>query len=187
MILLIDNYDSFTYNLYQYIGMFDKDIVTLRNDVVDIQKIYELNPNKIVISPGPKTPHEAGNCIDIINGFGDKIPILGVCLGHQSIAYAYGATISNAKQIFHGKTSMIKHNDKGIFKGLKNPMEVSRYHSLSIVENTLPDCLEITARTDDGEIMAIQHKTYNITGLQFHPESIYTPDGIKLIENFVRC
>ncbi len=187
MILLIDNYDSFTYNLYQYIGMFDKDIVTLRNDVVNTEKVYELNPNKIVISPGPKTPAQAGNCIDIIKNVGDKIPILGVCLGHQSIAYAYGATISNAKQIYHGKKSMIKHNEMGIFKGLKNPMEVCRYHSLSIVESTLPDCLEITARTDDGEIMAIQHKTYNITGLQFHPESIYTPDGIKLIENFVRC
>lgn len=186
MILLIDNYDSFTYNLYQYIGTFDSDISVIRNDKLDIKKVYKLNPNKIVISPGPKTPNEAGCCIDVIKEFGDKIPILGICLGHQSIGQAYGAKIIHAKQLFHGKASIIKHNGNGIFKGIKSPIQVARYHSLAIEKESIPNCLEITAQTDDGEIMAIQHKNYNVVGLQFHPESIYTPDGIKLIENFVR-
>lgn len=186
MILLIDNYDSFTYNLYQYIGSFDSNITVIRNDKADIKKVNELEPDKIVISPGPKTPSEAGYCIEIIRKFGSNIPILGVCLGHQAIGEAYGALVSNAKKLYHGKSSIIDHNGKGIFEGLPNPMQVARYHSLAIVEDTLPNCLEITAKTDDGEIMAVQHKSYNVTGLQFHPESIYTPDGIKLIENFVR-
>lgn len=187
MILLIDNYDSFTYNLYQYVGEFEKDITVVRNDKLDIEKAYELNPSKIIISPGPKTPSEAGCCIDIIKEFAPKVPILGICLGHQSIAQAYGATISYAKTLYHGKASIIKHNEKGIFKGLKSPMQVARYHSLAVIESTLPNCLEVTARTDDNEIMAIKHREYEVIGLQFHPESIYTPDGIKLIENFVRC
>lgn len=187
MILLIDNYDSFTYNLYQYIGEFETDIKVIRNDRLDIDAVYNLNPDKIVISPGPKTPKDAGYCIDIIKEFGSKLPILGICLGHQCIGVAYGATVSNAKQLFHGKSSMIEHNQKGIFKNISNPMQVARYHSLAILQNTIPDCLEITATAEDGEIMAVQHRNYNVTGLQFHPESIYTPDGIKLIENFVRC
>jgi anthranilate synthase component 2 len=186
MILLIDNYDSFTYNLYQYIGSFEPNIVVLRNDEVNINKVYELKPDKIVISPGPKTPSEAGYCIEIIIEFGGKIPILGICLGHQAIGQAYGATVSNAKELFHGKASLIKHNGCGLFKGLSNPMQVARYHSLSIIKETVPDCLEITATTEDGEIMAVKHKQYEVTGLQFHPESIYTPEGMKLIENFVK-
>lgn len=186
MILLIDNYDSFTYNLYQYIGSIQPNIIVLRNDQVDIQKVYELKPDKIVISPGPKTPSEAGYCIEIIKEFGGKIPILGVCLGHQAIGQAYGATVSNAKELFHGKASLITHNGCGLFKGLPNPMQVARYHSLSIIKETLPDCLVVTAQTDDGEIMAVRHKQYEVVGLQFHPESIYTPDGMKLIENFLK-
>lgn len=186
MILLIDNYDSFTYNLYQYIGEFDKDITVVRNDKLNTDDVYKLKPQKIVISPGPKTPSQAGCCIEIIKEFGSKLPILGICLGHQAIAQAYGATIIHAKQLFHGKTSIITHTGTNIFKGIKNPMQVGRYHSLAILEESLPSCLEITAKADDGEIMAIKHKDYEVIGLQFHPESICTPDGIKLIENFVR-
>lgn len=185
MILLIDNYDSFTYNLYQYIGTFEPDIAVYRNDKIDVADIYELKPEKIVISPGPKTPSEAGNCIKIIKEFGGKIPILGICLGHQAIGEAYGATVGKAKQLFHGKASYITHNGEGVFKGLPNPLKVARYHSLAIIKDTVPDCLEVTAVTEDGEIMAIRHKNYDVTGLQFHPESIYTPEGIKIIENFV--
>lgn len=185
MIVLIDNYDSFTFNLYQYLGEFDKDIRVFRNDETDSRAILKLNPDRVIISPGPKTPREAGNCIEIIQNTGGKIPLLGVCLGHQSIGAAYGAVISNAKELFHGKASMITHNGKGIFKGLPNPMQVARYHSLSISRASLPDCLEITAEVD-GEIMAVRHREYDVIGLQFHPESIYTPDGMKLIENFMK-
>lgn len=185
MIVLIDNYDSFTFNLYQYIGEFDKDIRVFRNDEITADEIIELNPSRVVISPGPKTPSKAGNCIEIIKALAGKIPILGICLGHQSIGAAFGAEISNAKELYHGKASMIKHNGKGIFKGLESPLKVARYHSLSIVPDTLPDCFEVTAEYD-GEIMAIRHKKYPIVGLQFHPESIFTPDGIKLIYNFIK-
>lgn len=185
MIVLVDNYDSFTFNLYQYIGNFDKDIRVFRNDEIDSEKILELNPERVVISPGPKTPFEAGNCIEIIKNVSGKIPILGVCLGHQSIGVAFGAVVSNAKELFHGKSSMISHTNTGIFTGLPNPMQVARYHSLSLVANTIPDCLEVIAEVD-GEIMAIKHKDMSVIGLQFHPESICTPDGIKLIENFVK-
>lgn len=185
MIVLVDNYDSFTFNLYQYIGEFDKDIRVFRNDEIDSKKILELNPDRVIISPGPKAPQQAGNCIEIIQNIGGKIPLLGVCLGHQSIGVAYGGVVSNAKELFHGKASMIKHNGKGIFKGLPNPMQVARYHSLSIMPDSLPDCLEVTAEIG-GEIMAIKHKEYDVVGLQFHPESIYTPDGMLLIENFMK-
>ncbi len=185
MIALIDNYDSFTFNLYQYLGEFDRDIRVFRNDETDGDAILSLNPERIIISPGPKSPEYAGNCIDIIQKAGGKIPILGVCLGHQSIAVAYGAVVTNAKKLFHGKPSMITHNGKGVFKGLPNPMQAARYHSLSVKRDSLPDCLEITAQTED-EIMAIRHKSYAVAGLQFHPESIYTPDGIKIIENFMK-
>lgn len=185
MIVLVDNYDSFTFNLYQYLGEFDKDIMVFRNDDIDSKKILELKPDRIIISPGPKSPEYAGNSIEIIQNTGDKIPILGICLGHQSIAAAYGGVVSNAKKIFHGKASMINHNGKGIFKGLPNPMQAARYHSLAVIRDSLPDCLEVTAEVDD-EIMALRHKKYDIIGLQFHPESIYTLDGIKLIENFVK-
>ncbi len=184
MVILIDNYDSFTFNLYQYIGEFDSDIRVFRNDEINGRQILEMKPDRVVISPGPKTPKEAGNSIEIIKTVGGRIPILGVCLGHQSIAVAYGAVVSNAKELFHGKSSMMMHNGKGIFEDCPNPMEVARYHSLSVKEDTVPDCLEVTAKAD-GEIMAIKHKKYDVVGLQFHPESINTPQGIQIIKNFI--
>lgn len=184
MVVLVDNYDSFTFNLYQYIGEFDRDIRVFRNDEIDGRTILEMKPDRVVISPGPKTPEEAGNCIEIIQTVGGKIPILGVCLGHQSIAVAYGALVSNAKELFHGKSSLMAHNGKGIFEDCPNPMEVARYHSLSVKADTIPDCLEITAKAE-GEIMAIKHREYDVVGLQFHPESINTPQGMQIIKNFI--
>lgn len=184
MIVLVDNYDSFTFNLYQYLGEFDKDIRVFRNDEITAEEILELDPDRVVISPGPKTPQEAGNCIDIIKKVGGKIPLMGVCLGHQSIAAAYGAVVSNAKELFHGKSSMMRHNGKGIFEGCPNPMQVARYHSLSVKADTIPDCLQVTAEAE-GEIMAIRHKEYDVVGLQFHPESINTPEGMIIIKNFI--
>lgn len=185
MIVLIDNYDSFTYNLYQYIGQFDTNIKVYRNDEITSNEILNLKPDRIVISPGPKTPSEAGNCINIIENLSGQIPILGVCLGHQSIAQAFGGKVINALKLCHGKYSMMEHNGKGLFKNLPNPMKVARYHSLSVDIDTFPNCLEITA-TAENEIMAISHKQYDVFGLQFHPESIYTPEGINIIENFIR-
>jgi anthranilate synthase component 2 len=184
MVVLVDNYDSFTYNLYQYVGEFDSDVRVFRNDAITGEEILALKPDRVIISPGPKTPYEAGNCIEIIKTVGKTIPLMGVCLGHQSIAVAFGATVSNAKTLCHGKASMAEHNGEGVFEGIKSPMQVARYHSLSVVADTVPDCLEITATAED-EIMAMRHKEYPIVGLQFHPESIYTPEGKKLIENFV--
>lgn len=184
MVIIVDNYDSFTYNLYQYIGEFDSDIRVFRNDEITSEEILTLNPDRVIISPGPKTPQEAGNCIEIIKSIAGKIPLMGVCLGHQCIAYAFGATVTNAKTLYHGKASMAEHNGQGIFEGIKSPMQIARYHSLSIKANTVPNCLEVTA-TVDGEIMAIRHRLYPIVGLQFHPESIFTPEGKKLIENFI--
>jgi anthranilate synthase component 2 len=185
MILIIDNYDSFTYNLYQYIGTFESDIRVVRNDKITIEEIEQLNPDKIVISPGPKSPAEAGICIEAIRYFADKKPILGICLGHQSIGAAFGATIGYAKALYHGKQSVIEHDGTSIFAGITSPVKVARYHSLAILEETLPECLKVLARTDDGEIMAVRHKEYPVVGLQFHPESIYTEHGKRLIENFV--
>jgi anthranilate synthase component 2 len=185
MILLIDNYDSFTYNLYQYIGQYDPTIKVVRNDEITVEEIKMLSPDRIVLSPGPKTPNEAGICIELIQCFYDKIPILGICLGHQCIAQAFGATITYAKELFHGKVSIIGHRGTGIFEHIKNPMKVARYHSLSIKQDTLPDVFEITAKTGEGEIMAISHRQYPLIGLQFHPESIYTPDGMQMIKNFI--
>lgn len=185
MIVMIDNYDSFTYNLYQYLGEFDKDIRVFRNDEIDGQGVLKLNPDRVVISPGPGTPEAAGNCIEIIKTVGGKIPLMGVCLGHQAIAVAFGAVVDKAKVLCHGKYSFAEHNGKGIFEGLPKPLQVARYHSLSIVKSTVPECLEVTAMAED-EIMAVRHKDMPIVGLQFHPESINTPDGMKLIENFVR-
>ncbi|MCY6483210.1 aminodeoxychorismate/anthranilate synthase component II [Clostridium aestuarii] len=184
MILLIDNYDSFTYNLYQYLGEFDE-VKVFRNDEITASEILKIDPDKIVISPGPKTPDEAGNCIEFIKTFYKKIPILGICLGHQCIGRAFGGEITYAKKLYHGKTSMIKHNQKGIFKGLQNPIQVARYHSLAINKDTLCKEFEINAATDDGEIMAISHKEYPLYGLQFHPESVYTPEGMEMIKNFI--
>jgi anthranilate synthase component 2 len=185
MIVLIDNYDSFTYNLYQYLGTFEEDIKVIRNDEMTVEEVKALNPDRIVLSPGPKTPKEAGICVELIQKLYKDIPILGICLGHQSIGEAFGATVSYAKAIYHGKSSMIKHDGKGIFNGITNPTQVARYHSLAIIEGTLNDDFEITAKTDDGEIMGIRHKEYKLIGLQFHPESIYTPEGLKMIENFI--
>ncbi|WP_287387229.1 anthranilate synthase component II [Lachnospira sp.] len=185
MILLIDNYDSFTYNLYQFIGIFNSDIKVVRNDKITIKEIEELDPSAIIVSPGPKSPKEAGICIEAIKYFASKKPILGICLGHQSIGEAFGATVSFAKSIMHGKQSKIDFKSENIFAGLKSPINVARYHSLAILEETMPEELEVIARTDDNEIMAIKHRDYPIYGLQFHPESIYTDYGKKMIENFL--
>ena len=185
MILLIDNYDSFTYNLYQYMGIFREDIEVVRNDKITIEKIRRMAPEKIVLSPGPKSPKEAGICIDAVREFYDKIPILGICLGHQSIGEAFGATVSYAKKIFHGKQSEITHTGDSVFTGIDSPIKVARYHSLAVKKEGLPDCLRILAETDDGEIMAMRHKEYPVVGLQFHPESIYTEHGKRMLENFI--
>lgn len=185
MILLIDNYDSFTYNLYQYFGTFTSDIKVVRNDKITIEEIEQLNPDKIVLSPGPKSPKDAGICMEAVRHFTGKKPILGICLGHQCIGEALGGTVSYAKSIFHGKQSIITHEGKSIFKGINSPIKVARYHSLAVQAEDLPECLEIMATTEDGEIMAMKHKQYPVVGLQFHPESIYTEHGKRLIENFV--
>ena len=186
MILLIDNYDSFTYNLYQYMGIFNDDIKVVRNDKITIEEIKVLAPERIVLSPGPKSPKEAGICIDAVREFYDKIPILGICLGHQSIGEAFGATVSYAKKIFHGKQSEITHTGASVFTGIDSPIKVARYHSLAVKKEGLPDCLRILAETDDGEIMAMRHKEYPVVGLQFHPESIYTEHGKRMLENFIK-
>lgn len=185
MILLIDNYDSFTFNLYQYIGIFSDDIRVVRNDKITIEEIRQMKPERIVLSPGPKSPSEAGICMDVVREFYDKIPILGICLGHQCIGQALGGTVSYAKQLFHGKQSLISHDGSSIFTGIDTPIKVARYHSLAVQSQDLPDCLRVLARTEDGEIMAMRHKDYPVVGLQFHPESIYTEHGKRMIENFV--
>lgn len=185
MLLLIDNYDSFTYNLYQFIGSIYEDIMVVRNDKIGVSDIEDINPNGIVLSPGPKRPEDSGVCVDVIKKYGGRIPILGICLGHQAIGYAYGAVINRAKEIKHGKTSLINHNGCGVFKGIKSPINVMRYHSLIVDNGTLPDELEVTATTEDGVIMGIKHKKYEVYGLQFHPESILTEWGMDIIKNFV--
>ncbi|MCV6623114.1 MAG: aminodeoxychorismate/anthranilate synthase component II [Cellvibrionaceae bacterium] len=192
MILMIDNYDSFTYNIVQYLGELKADVKVLRNDEVDIAGIEALNPEKIVISPGPCTPNEAGVSMPVIEHFQRKLPILGICLGHQSIGQVFGGDVVRAAQVMHGKTSPIYHNDSGVFKGLANPFEATRYHSLVVDKNTLPDCLEITAWTqnEDGsvdEIMGLRHKTLDIEGVQFHPESILSDHGHDLLNNFLQA
>lgn len=187
MILLIDNYDSFTYNLYQYIGIFNSDIRVVRNDRITIDEIKELAPERIVLSPGPKSPKEAGICMEVVREFTGKKPILGICLGHQCIGEALGGTVSYAKELFHGKQSVIEHDGTGIFAGIDTAVKVARYHSLALQDAGLPECLRATARTKDGEIMAVSHRKYPVTGLQFHPESIYTEHGKRMIENFLTC
>ena len=185
MILLIDNYDSFAYNLYQLIGEINPDIKVSRNDKITIDEIRDLNPECIILSPGPGKPENAGICIDIVKEFYDKIPILGVCLGHQAICAAFGGEISHAKRLMHGKSSDISLDYDYLFKGLPSEINVGRYHSLSLVEDTLPEDFEIISKAkDDGEIMAVKHKNYNIYGLQFHPESILTSDGLVIMQNF---
>lgn len=185
MILLVDNYDSFTYNLYQYMGIFHRDIQVVRNDKITVEEIQKLQPERIVLSPGPKSPADAGICMDVVQEFYDKVPILGICLGHQSIGAAFGAEIIHAKELMHGKQSRITHSGRGIFQGIPSPVRVARYHSLAVDEKTLSPDFEILARTDDGEIMAMEHKKYPVIGIQFHPESVFTEHGKKMIENFL--
>jgi anthranilate synthase/aminodeoxychorismate synthase-like glutamine amidotransferase len=185
MLLIIDNYDSFTYNLVQYFGELGEKPVVYRNDQITLQEIEQLKPERIVISPGPCTPKEAGISNDLIRHFAGKVPILGVCLGHQCIGYVYGGEIVRAGRLMHGKTSMIHHQNTGLFKGLENPFEATRYHSLVINPNGFPSELEIMAETDMKEIMAVRHKKHPIWGVQFHPESILTKEGKKLSKNFL--
>lgn len=185
MLLMIDNYDSFTYNLVQYFGELGENIRVFRNDRITIKEIEALSPDRIVISPGPCTPNEAGISVKVIRHFAGKVPILGVCLGHQSIGAAFGGEIVRAHRLMHGKTSMIYHDDNTIFKGLPNPFEATRYHSLVIRKFSLPECLHITAWTDDDEIMGVRHKDFIIEGVQFHPESILTRAGKDLLRNFL--
>jgi anthranilate synthase component II len=186
MLLMIDNYDSFTYNLVQYFGELGEDVRTYRNDEITIEAIEKLNPSRICISPGPCTPHEAGVSVPVLQHFAGKLPILGVCLGHQSIGAAFGGKIIRAQQVMHGKTSPIQHTGIGVFKNLPSPYTIIRYHSLAIARDSLPDCLEVTAWTADGEIMGVRHKTYPIEGVQFHPESILSEHGHALLQNFLK-
>ncbi len=185
MILMIDNYDSFTYNLVQYMGELGAELEVYRNDKISLEEIENLKPRKIVISPGPCTPSKAGISKEVIKHFAGKIPLLGVCLGHQSVVEAFGGEIIKAKKLMHGKTSMIRHDGKTIFKGLPDPFIATRYHSLVVNRKTLPDCFEITAESDDGEIMGIRHKELVVEGVQFHPESILTVHGKDLLKNFI--
>ena len=185
MIVIIDNYDSFTYNIVQTIGGLGVDVKVFRNDAVDVSYIEELRPDRLLISPGPCTPSKAGISIEAIRYFAGRIPILGVCLGHQSIGDAFGGETVRAARLMHGKTSLITHDGKGVFTNLPNPFEAMRYHSLVVNEATLPACLEITAKTGQGELMGLRHKDLAIEGVQFHPESIMTPDGVQLLQNFL--
>jgi anthranilate synthase component II len=186
MLLMIDNYDSFTYNLVQYLGELKQEVVVFRNDEVSLEEVAALRPAHIVISPGPCTPNEAGISVALIKRFAGEIPILGVCLGHQSIGQAFGGRIVHAKQLMHGKVSTIHHGGVGVFSGLQEPLEATRYHSLVIERNSLPEALEVTAWTADGEIMGVRHKSLPVEGVQFHPESILTQFGHELLRNFVK-
>lgn len=186
MLLVIDNYDSFTYNLVQYFGEFGQELLVRRNDEITLEEIESLNPERIVISPGPCTPNEAGVSCAVIEHFGPKKPILGVCLGHQSIGQVYGGDVVRAGRLMHGKTSPILHTGENVFAGLPSPFEATRYHSLLVKRETFPDCLKITAETAEGEIMGLAHKDLPVYGVQFHPESILTSEGKKLLGNFLR-
>lgn len=186
MLLMIDNYDSFTYNLVQYFGELDEDVKVYRNDDISIVEIEALKPEKIVISPGPCDPEKAGISVEVVKHFAGKLPILGVCLGHQSIGYAFGARILRADRLMHGKTSQIHHDGKTIFKGIEDPFIATRYHSLIIDRETLPECFEISAWTDENEIMGIRHRRLLLEGVQFHPESILTDSGKDILRNFLR-
>ncbi|MCJ7546202.1 MAG: aminodeoxychorismate/anthranilate synthase component II [Deltaproteobacteria bacterium] len=185
MILMIDNYDSFTYNLVQYIGQLGGSVVVHRNDQISLDEIRRLQPDAIVISPGPCTPKEAGISVELIRQFSSAIPILGVCLGHQAIGYAFGGEVVSAERIMHGKTSQIINDGRTIFQGLPNPFVAGRYHSLIVEKSSLPACLEISAATEQGEIMGIRHKEYRVEGIQFHPESVLTPNGKRILKNFL--
>jgi len=185
MLLLIDNYDSFTYNLYQYLCELGQDVVVIRNDKTTIDDIENMAPERIVISPGPGRPENAGISNDVIKHFAGKLPILGVCLGHQCVGQAFGATVNRAGEIKHGKSSLVHHDGKGVLAGLPNPFSAIRYHSLAVMRDNLPDCFEISAQTENGIIMGLRHKEYPIEGVQFHPESIMTKDGKDLLANFL--
>jgi anthranilate synthase component 2 len=184
---MIDNYDSFTYNIVQYFGELGVEVKTFRNDEITLDEVAALNPERICLSPGPCTPAEAGICIPLLKQFAGKLPILGVCLGHQAIGAAFGGKIVRAKEVMHGKTALIAHTGVGVFKGLPSPYTVTRYHSLAIERASLPDCLEVTAWTDDGEIMAVRHKEFKLEGVQFHPESILSEHGHALLKNFLEA
>jgi anthranilate synthase/aminodeoxychorismate synthase-like glutamine amidotransferase len=186
MLLIIDNYDSFTYNLVQYFGELGADMRVFRNDAVSVDEVRAMKPERICISPGPCTPNEAGISCDVIREFGASTPILGVCLGHQSIGQVYGGDVVRADRLMHGKTSPIHHKGQSVFVGMPDPFEATRYHSLIVKRETLPDCLDITAWTEEGEIMGLMHKQHPVHGVQFHPESILTQDGKRLLENFLR-
>ena len=185
MLLLIDNYDSFTYNLFQYLSELGEEVVVIRNNKTTLEEIEKMKPQRIVISPGPSTPLQAGISNEVIRHFSPRLPILGVCLGHQCIGYSYGGSIGPAKKIMHGKSSLIHHNSQGVFAGLPNPFSAIRYHSLVVRHDGLPDCLEITAQTDDGTIMGLRHRQYPVEGIQFHPESFMTEIGKDLLKNFL--
>lgn len=185
MILMIDNYDSFTYNLVQYLKCLGEEVLVKRNDSITLQEIRGLNPDMILLSPGPCTPNEAGICQDVVNEFKGEFPILGICLGHQTIGQVFGANIVKAKEPVHGRVYPISHTGEGVFKNLPNPLKVTRYHSLIVEKESLPDCLKITAETKDGEIMGIRHKEYMIEGVQFHPEAILTECGMDVLRNFL--
>lgn len=188
MILLIDNYDSFSYNVYQLIGSVESDIKVIRNDEATVDEISALPLKAIILSPGPGKPSDAGICIDVVKKLGGKVPILGICLGHQAICEAFGATVSYAKQLMHGKTSEARlAADSKLFKDIGEKIPVARYHSLAVKRDTLPENLRVTAETEDGEVMAVEHTEYSVFGLQFHPESVLTPDGKKIIENFLEA
>jgi len=185
MLLMIDNYDSFTYNLYQYLCELGAEVEVARNDKISLEEIQDMSPEGIIISPGPSTPLEAGISNDVIRQFGPSTPTLGVCLGHQCIGHVYGAKVDQAGEIRHGKTSMVNHNGAGVLVGLPNPFQAIRYHSLVVFPETMPDTLEVTAQTENGLVMGLRHKDYPIEGVQFHPESILTPDGKNLLQNFL--
>ena len=186
MLLMIDNYDSFTYNLVQYLGELGEDVRVYRNDKLTVEEIEALRPQRLVVSPGPCTPKEAGISVDAIRHFAGRIPVLGVCLGHQSLAVAFGGEVVRADPLMHGKTSMIHHDGKTIFRALPNPFEATRYHSLLVKRATVPDCLEVSAETAEGEIMGLRHRTLGVEGVQFHPESILTAAGMDLLRNFLK-
>jgi anthranilate synthase/aminodeoxychorismate synthase-like glutamine amidotransferase len=186
MLLLIDNYDSFTYNLFQYLSELGQEVLVARNDKITIEEIEKLKPERIVVSPGPSTPLHAGISNDVIRHFGPRLPLLGVCLGHQCIGHVYGGTVGRAKAVMHGKSSLVHHKGEGVLAGLPNPFSAIRYHSLAVAPEGLPDCLEVTAWTDDGTIMGLRHRQHPVEGVQFHPESFMTPVGKDLLRNFLK-
>jgi anthranilate synthase component 2 len=186
MILLIDNYDSFTYNIYQYVANLGCEVLVVRNDQITIDEIAQKNFTAIMLSPGPGTPDDSGICLEVITQFAGKLPILGICLGHQAIGQAFGGTVVRAPELMHGKVSAIIHNEQGLYQGVPQPLVAGRYHSLIVDQASLPDCLEVTARTTEGLIMGLRHKAVDVEGVQFHPESILTPDGLKILQNFIK-